>query len=428
MAVYCKGTLGTTTLHDGADWAAILRLMAGVNLDVTARQTRALLRRRGVPDAEALLRLVLAYAVSGLSLRSTAAWASMAGVADLCDVSLMERISNSTKWLDLLWQTLLHQQMQSLGLPGLGMTVRLIDATGVSGPKSSGTDYRLHLDYRPQDACFAAALISDGHQSEGFRHFTPAPGDLFIGDRGYAKAKEIRHVLDGYGHVLIRIGWRSLVLLDPDGNPFDLLKTLAALPSDRVHPIPVQVASGAKQRKAFCSARLVLAPLPPEAAEKSRRKAKTKAKRQGRGIRPEGAIAARWVILLTTLPDDALAPEQVVALYRFRWQVELAFKRLKSILHLDRLPAKDPELARSWLAANFLAALLIDRLYPNLANALPADTADRTPLWRLYALTAVRLLHAILATNWHPAGHLRRLVEPPRKRKRQAISLIKLLS
>jgi IS4 transposase len=43
-----------------------------------------------------------------------------------------------------------------------------------------------------------------------------------------------------------------------------------------------------------------------------------------------------------------------------RWQIELAFKRLKSLLNIDRLPAKNPHLARAWLNAHLLLALLID--------------------------------------------------------------------
>jgi IS4 transposase len=42
-----------------------------------------------------------------------------------------------------------------------------------------------------------------------------------------------------------------------------------------------------------------------------------------------------------------------------RWQIELAFKRLKSLLNLDALRAKDPALARSYLLGKLIAALLI---------------------------------------------------------------------
>ena len=51
----------------------------------------------------------------------------------------------------------------------------------------------------------------------------------------------------------------------------------------------------------------------------------------------------------------------MAALYRLRWQIELAFKRWKSLAGLERLPAKDPALARSWIYARLIAALLAEK-------------------------------------------------------------------
>src|SRR5438094_1907872 len=61
-------------------------------------------------------------------------------------------------------------------------------------------------------------------------------------------------------------------------------------------------------------------------------------------------------------PRSTLFPYTTLfrSLYRVRWQIELAFKRLKSILRLDRLPAKSPGLAQAWIAAHLLIALLVE--------------------------------------------------------------------
>ena len=67
-------------------------------------------------------------------------------------------------------------------------------------------------------------------------------------------------------------------------------------------------------------------------------------------------------MLLTTLDAAAWPVERVMALYRLRWQIELAFKRLKSQLRLAELPAKDPQLARACILAKLILALLVDRL------------------------------------------------------------------
>ena len=60
------------------DWSGLISRVAGdLDLDALAKETRALVRRRGVPDAQALLRLVLARGPGGMSLRQTAAWAHL---------------------------------------------------------------------------------------------------------------------------------------------------------------------------------------------------------------------------------------------------------------------------------------------------------------------------------------------------------------
>ena len=81
---------------------------------------------------------------------------------------------------------------------------------------------------------------------------------------------------------------------------------------------------------------------------------------------PARAVAARTrsgevIWILTTLPNSVPALA-VMGLYRLRWQIELLFKRLKSLLHLDTLPSRQGPTAKSWMLARFLAAALAQRL------------------------------------------------------------------
>lgn len=347
-------------LEDGG-WAEFLaKLTVDIDLVATARETKAFTRARGIRDPASLLRLAMAYGVSGQSLRSTVAWASMAGVADISDVSLLDRLRNAAGWLELLWQRQLAARVAPVAMPGLDLAVRLIDATMISSPRTKTGEWRLHMDYCPLEGRFGSAVLTDGRSSEGFHLFEARPGELMVGDRGYAKAGGLRKVRSTGGHFLVRIGWRSLALLDGEGNNFNILKTIAGLPPGQISTFDVHVAESGKRRRPVCGARLIFAPLPEEAGKRARAKAEYKAKRQGREILPEGADAANWLILLTSVPEEAAEPQQLVTLYRLRWQIELAFKRLKSLLQIDELLAKDPQLARAWLSANLLAALLAD--------------------------------------------------------------------
>lgn len=58
--------------------------------------------------------------------------------------------------------------------------------------------------------------------------------------------------------------------------------------------------------------------------------------------------AADVVLVLTSLPATTDDAADILALYRLRWQIEWAFKRLKSLLYLDAWRAFDPDIAPTY--------------------------------------------------------------------------------
>src|SRR5271169_7201895 len=78
------------------------RLPAGLDLDGVALETKAIQRRREVVDGAALLRIALARGPGGLSLRQTAAWASMLGIAELSNPGVQYRLNQATDFLAAL--------------------------------------------------------------------------------------------------------------------------------------------------------------------------------------------------------------------------------------------------------------------------------------------------------------------------------------
>ena len=168
--------------------------------------------------------------------------------------------------------------------------------------------------------------------------------------------------------LIVRTGWSSLRLLTPAGEPLDLMAALAAAGEG-----PAEHAVRVDERRrdgATLGLRLVIARLPEVAAERARRRLRKDARKRGRRLDDRSLAAAGFVLLLTSLPADAFPAERVLALYRLRWQVELAFKRLKSLLGLGELPARSPDLARAWLNAKLILALLAEDAAGGLAAAL----------------------------------------------------------
>ena len=106
--------------------------------------------------------------------------------------------------------------------------------------------------------------------------------------------------------------------------------------------------------------RIVIVRKPEEAARAERQRLMREARKKGKQLDPRSLLAAEFVMLATSLPENAYPASEILAMYRLRWQIELAFKRLKTLLNLDRLPAKSEKGARSWIYAHLILAIATD--------------------------------------------------------------------
>jgi hypothetical protein len=89
-------------------------------------------------------------------------------------------------------------------------------------------------------------------------------------------------------------------------------------------------------------------------------------------MQPMTLASARYLMILTSIPSDRASAMEVLGAYRLRWQIELAFKRLKSGLGMDRVLARDPAMARSWLLAHLILALLIEDAASEILDSPPS--------------------------------------------------------
>lgn len=351
----------TRTSPIDAEFSKLLsRLPEGLDLDASARSHGALIRRRAVRDGATLLRLAFAYAVCGFSLRGASAWAALGAVARLSDVALLNRLRGAADWLGALVAAILSERMTGAAVAGGERRLRLVDATTLSRPGSAGTDWRVHVGYRLGDAPRIDRIeLSDGRGAESLERFAGGPGDITIGDRGYARAGDLAAMRARGADFIVRTGWNAVRLRDGEGAPFDLVGMLARAPERGIAEADVRIAVD-RSEKRLVAMRLVVLRLSEAEAAKARRRARKKSRKQGKTPQDKTLIAAGHVLLLTSLDAGRFPAADVLALYRLRWQIELAFKRLKSLLHLDDLPARDPDLARCWIYAKLVAALLLE--------------------------------------------------------------------
>ena len=78
-------------------------------------------------------------------------------------------------------------------------------------------------------------------------------------------------------------------------------------------------------------------------------------------MKPETLEAAGYIVVFTTLHRN-VSPTTLLEMYRGRWQIELAFKRLKSIMGLGHLKKTDVDAAKAWIHGKLFVAFLIEAL------------------------------------------------------------------
>lgn len=191
--------------------------------------------------------------------------------------------------------------------------------------------------------------------------------EVILGDRIYSTNSGIAHVLKSGGHVVVRSRWNNLALKTQTCDRLDILPLLKTLKNDEIGDWPVLL----EHENINYPLRLVAIRKSDQAAEKTRRELQTEARKKGRNLKSETLKAASYIFVITDLPKEDITCTQVLELYRMRWQIELLFKRLKSILGFKRLRAKDDKLCQSYLLAKILGALVIDELSSQALSFFP---------------------------------------------------------
>lgn len=349
-----------TNLPSALDWAQLgSRFPADLDLDALAKSTGAILRRRKVFSGETLLRLALGYGPCGQSLREAAAWAESEDLVSFSDVALLKRLRSSGAFLEGIVQSLLKERCAPLPdtVADMKRRIVLIDASCISQPGSKSADWRLHARYDLAASQFCGLELTDGRQAEKLERHCLAPGDIIVADRGNARADGLLHVIEANADFVVRSGWHSAKLYQENGERLDLSAQFDRLDVvGDILDIPVLI----KARSAMVPSRLIIRKKDPDATRRTVKRVQRKAQQNSVICHAMSERAAGYMMLLTSLSFADLSADDALALYRYRWQIEIAFKRLKSILHMDRLPAKCKELARTWLNAHLVLALILE--------------------------------------------------------------------
>jgi hypothetical protein len=255
-----------------------------------------------------------------------------------------------------------------------GRPLRVVDGSIVRESGRTGSQWRLHYAIGLPSLQCQEVHVTSCDEGESLKRFEVQAGDIFMADRGYAHPGGVAHVKRHGGDVIVRMNLVTLALTDPEtGEPLDVLAKVCSLQVGQCGAWPVRLKVKAErggQRAHEIQGRLCAVRKSAASAALGRDRVRHESKRGGCKVQPQTLEAAEYVLIFTTLEPD-IGAQQVMELYRLRWQVEIEFKRLKSIIELGNLKKHDARAARSWLQGKLLVALIVARLIAHAERVSP---------------------------------------------------------
>jgi hypothetical protein len=267
-------------------------------------------------------------------------------------------------------------------------------------------------------------LVTDVHSGETLKHFVLGPGDVVVADRGYAHPQGLSAAVKQGAELIVRLNPFSVVLCTPTGQPLALGAALKRQPAATLRTLPVVLRSACGQHevRGWVHAYRLSAEQANRARQKCRQRHKKKAPQA------ETLLLAGWVLVFTTLAPAVLSAQTILAVYRCRWQVEMAIKRWKSVLDVDALRAKaGSPLAEVWLHGKLLYALMLERRMRRMLGEHwgRLDQERVGTWWRVWGMLKDAIAPLITgALFWQAEAWttcLQVLAERPRRRKLQQL-------
>lgn len=312
--------------------------------------------RAKLRDPGLLLRLVLHHVATETALAQTTAQADAVDLVTVSPVALHKRMRTVAPWLAELAARMDDSATKFAAERWAGFRVFATDATAGTRPGATGTTVRVHYriemaTLRPQQI-----FVTDVHGGEMLRRFSIAKDDLDLADRGYCNPQDVDHVRGHDGQLIVRFNRGTLPLFTTRGRPLDIVPKVQRLHRPgRVRSWTAVVhANGRAHVGRICAVRLT--------AEATKNAQDWLRREHGSAVTAEDLEWAHFMVVFTTVPASRLTAEQVLDLFRLRWQVELQVKRDKSIGGLGHIPNFRDDTIASWICAKLLAQALARKL------------------------------------------------------------------
>ena len=319
--------------------------------------TGAIQRKRDIKNPDDLMMLNLFHLMTGCSLVEISTISKMSQIGDISDVAFMKRFKNCDNWFKWIIKKTVTNGEISYTIPEKLKQYRIlaVDASDVSEKGCSRRIYRLHfaLDIMKMES--ALYDITSNKVGEKLSNFALSENDLVLADRIYSSNVAIEYCQQCNAQYILRARATGLRLCNRNGESFDIKKEVVKLENGELNSY-----IKTKENK-LIPVRICFKKKDPESIEKTRKRIHKTESRKCKKLSESAKKFNEYIVVVTSLNSSILA-EDVLELYRYRWQVELYFKRLKSILDYGELPKKKEESIFAWLNGKLMIALLIEKI------------------------------------------------------------------
>ena len=309
-----------------------------------AHKTGAIERKREIKTAYDLLRLVFLYVAYGLSHLEISVTAKMKGIAQISDVGFMKRFAKCGELIEWLLENLNPLATAHYSKPKKfeKYDIKALDASVVTSGGKARITHRLHF------AIDIFLLKSDQYKitsqkiGESLSNFMVKAKDLFLGDRAYGTKTSMEHCLEGGGNFIFRIRRNAFDIYDKNSNKIDLIKKLNGIKKNKTLGLKCFFLSSDGK---FVPIRICAMIKPKDVNENPE---------------DDTDIMNNFIVLTTSILSNQISARDILELYRLRWQVELYFKRLKSLMGFGDIPNKTEANIKIWLNAKLAVAIMLE--------------------------------------------------------------------
>ena len=307
-------------------------------------------RHRKVRTAEDLIDAILLMVTENLSLRRLSEVMAVKHSIFMSDTAWEKQI---LKCADVFEKAV--KGVSSLGITDDGVRhTYLIDASNIPVEGGKGASMRLHCSYCPDSGVIAEEHITDWHTAESMRNFNIHTGMLYIGDRAYGRAGQFEYIRSHKADFLIRMSPSHISLYSDNAcnNVISFSDILRDTPE-----IKVTLHCYFRYRKKCFPVNVQAFRIPDDKLDAVDHRQRRTAQKKQRKLSENTILFSKWLILATSLDPDK---HDMLEFYSKRWQIELLFKRSKSIFHFHRLRHSSSgytfSLSRAWSAVIRLAS------------------------------------------------------------------------